>query len=77
MTNKQAEVVLDRFRPRHKQFILTVFRDLDPFRRSWSCSASTSGPERQIPEEYLFKSDAKSPRSGADEAGCRSTKKLL
>ena len=60
VTNKQAEVLLDRFRPRHKQFILAVFRNLDPFKTFLDLFRKyVDSPNGSYLKEYFFKPDSK------------------
>jgi DGQHR domain-containing protein len=59
-STKQAKVLLGRYRPRHKQFILTVFRNLEPFKQFLSVlKASLDAPNGHSLKEFLFKPESK------------------
>ena len=61
-SGKQSKVLLARFRPRHKQFILTVFRNVEPFEQFLSVlRASLDAPNGHSLKEYLFKPESKRP----------------
>ena len=58
--SKQARVLIDRFRPRHKQFVLFVFRNVDPFKRFLNAlQAVLAAPNGHYLKEYLYKPEAK------------------
>jgi DGQHR domain-containing protein len=57
---KQSKVLQARFRPRHKQFILTVFRNVDPYKKFLSVlNASLTAANGHSLKEFLFKPESK------------------
>ena len=57
---KQFRVLLERFRPRHKQFILKVFRTVKPFQRFLQVlQQSLNVPNGHALKEFLFKPEGK------------------
>jgi len=73
---RQLRTLVDRFRPRHKQFILTVFRKLEPFKRFLDLVTASLGAEHgHYLKEFLFKPEAKRPavRAAARQEGVDQT----